>query len=202
MKIINNSSLPDNLVHHLVAWVKARTPGCWKYFRVLEVGHMPENHARDKARWDVAWEERKARVLFNVDPLDYPSEHPQFGNISCQLEELCACLLHVAAFADKKQAEVYYRGTQRFNPWDFYKLFTVRFQPHAQDLHQQWINTPLPEPKPPREKKPPKSAVERRAEQAARNLAKWQTRLKLATTKVKKYRQKARYYEKKQGAQP
>ena len=43
-----------------------------------------------------------------------------------------------------------------------------------------------------------KPAVERRAKAAAENLKRWERKLKLAKTKVAKYRKRCRYYERRQ----
>jgi hypothetical protein len=69
------------------------------------------------------------------------------------------------------------------------------FRAERESLLAQWNEPPAEKPA-----KPKPSAVERRAESAILSLAQWQRKLKLAQTKVRKYKQKVRYYERKTAA--
>ena len=64
------------------------------------------------------------------------------------------------------------------------------FRESRESLLAEW-NTPPKQ----RESKPKPSRQERNAVRAASNLAAWERKLKLAKTKVSKYRKQVRYYE-------
>jgi ABC-type Fe3+-hydroxamate transport system substrate-binding protein len=65
----------------------------------------------------------------------------------------------------------------------------LAFRESRETLLADWLRE-----KPQRPAKPKPSVVDRRAERAAELLAAWERRLKMAKTKVSKYRRKVNYY--------
>lgn len=68
----------------------------------------------------------------------------------------------------------------------------LRFRSDRDSLVPQWAAEPKRRPRP---EKPVVSAVDRRAARAAELLAQWERRMKLARTKVAKYRRRVTYYK-------
>jgi hypothetical protein len=67
----------------------------------------------------------------------------------------------------------------------------LAFRESRETLLADWLRE-----KPQRQTRPKKSVVEQRAARAEELLADWERRLKLAKTKVSKYRRKVKYYQK------
>jgi hypothetical protein len=76
-------------------------------------------------------------------------------------------------------------------------LAVEEFRKARVELLAAW-STPLAE----RAAKPQPTAVERRAAKVTSDLDRWQRKLKLAQTKIRKLKQRAKYYERRAAATP
>jgi hypothetical protein len=82
-------------------------------------------------------------------------------------------------------------GTERYTDGQAFQVLTV-FRDNREPLLAEWNQAVE------RKQAEKKSPVEKRAEQARKQLKAWERKLALAKTKVKKYTAKVRYYEKKE----
>lgn len=87
-------------------------------------------------------------------------------------------------------------GSERNTDWEAFRVLNL-FRADRERLLAEWHAVPVVSVTPPRS-----SVVEQRSAKAQVMLANWQRRLKIAQTKVQKYKAKVRYYERKRSVPP
>ena len=147
-------------------------------FLPFEKKHYPANLARTIEERKAGWEARDEWELF-VSLLSHELEHARSFAVA-------------KSWADRKRLN----QETRVRAVDHRVLEAFRASRDA--LLAEWV---VPEPLRPLAEvvtptlRPKRSFVEQRAERAEELLADWERRLKLAKTKVSKYRRKVKYYQ-------
>lgn len=199
---------PSLVIRRATAWT-AKQIGLEARHRkplTIEVGYR--RNRRGGGSWGGWYKhaERLVQVLLPRGAISYPQsmacnkgEREQGRDAHDEWELFVAILAHelehARAFAVardwQERARLNHEG--RVRAVDHRVL--LAFRESRESLIAEWTK-PLAEFTPVEEWKPKPSVVDRRAERAAKLLADWERRLKMAKTKVTKYRRKISYYSK------
>lgn len=204
MKVITkHPTYPRHVVRRAAAWAAKQIGMESKHLKriTVEVGYRRSRHGGGWGGW-YRHGRRLAQVLLSPVPLTYPasmanniSERESGRDANDEWELFVAILAHELEHARAYAVAATWQDHARLNheprvrAVDWRVLLT--FRDHREALLAEWTREPAA-----RERKPVPSVVERRAARAADLLAKWERRLRLAKTKVTKYRRRVGYYEK------
>lgn len=192
MKIKNRIGFRDSFLRKMTLWICKQLK-----LSSRKVG-LVEFKKRTRIGWrGFAFYENPYRVQISVGPLPYPytghsrGSKPVTFTVNNELEMLIKVTAH-------ELQHIKYRSERRHddnNEIDV-QLQAVRvlklFQEQQNELTTAWQVPDKPKGKP-----ATVSVVDRRAKAASDALAKWQRKAKLAATKVKKYKARVKYYERK-----
>lgn len=192
MKLQNSTDFSDLFLRRMLAWVcrSVELPA-----RSIRRAQFTTTLAAFRGR---AWSSMRLLVRIG-DARHYPVvDHKYPGRVNAptySLADRIEALVHVTAHECEHLLDFYeYRSTIREGSTEVRALVTLeRFRAHREVLLAEWSE-------PGRERAPRPSIVERRAVLAAERLEYWQTRLKIATGKVRKYRKTVAYYERRRAA--
>jgi hypothetical protein len=172
----------------------------------IEVGYR--RNIRGHGSWGGWYKhaERLVQVLLPRGPMGYPTymahgkaERVQGRDAHDEWELFVAILAHELEHARAYAVARNWEERARLNHEGRVRAVDHRvlllFREARDTLIAEWTQ-PVAEFTPVEPLKPTPSAVDRRAERAAKLLAQWERRLKMAQTKVKKYRRKVGYYSK------
>ena len=181
MELKNTSCLPDHFVRAMIRW-------CCK-----QVGYSYSDlrEVRFVERWTrrimgVAFL-RSRRIIINVSLIDEAllSEWRSARGLVETVAHEIAHLYVYWEYGSVSESEVEAQG----------KLIAADFEADADALLAAWSKEPAR-----RETKPQPTAAEKREQGNRELLTKWESKLKAAQNKVKKYRAKVRYYDRKRAA--
>lgn len=204
MKIeAKHPNYPRHVVRRATAWV-AKQIGLESKHRkplTIEVGYRKSAWYKDGDTWGGWYRhgERRVQVLLGRN-VRYPtpaghnrSEADRFANDEWEVfvKLLAHELEHARCYAVSRswdeRARLNHEPRVRAIDW----RVLLAFRECRETLLAEWT-----QPVADRPAKPKPSVVDRRAERAAKLLADWERRLKMAKTKVTKYRRKVSYYSK------
>lgn len=204
MKIeTKHPNYPSHVVRRATAWA-AKQIGLEARHRkplTIEVGYCATTYRRGGDTWRGIYRHSEKLVRVNLGrDIRYPtpaghnrSEADRFANDEWEVfvKLLAHELEHARAYAVSKtwdeRARLNHEPRVRAIDW----RVLLAFRESRETLLAEWTQ-PVAE----RPSKPRPSVVDRRAERAAKLLADWERRLKVAKTKVTKYRRKVAYYGK------
>ena len=192
MKLINTTDIPTHLLRRLIGWVCKRLDLPVRYVREVAL-------RKSKRRYGGLCRGRRVGLRIGTAS-QFPAAR-LYGDPVVDREE---CLVWIAAHELGHVAQIHERsrtrrqfertgntgGSERYVERLAQGVLDA-FRTDRPALWAAWSAVPAP-----RAKVPTKTIVERRAEKARAMLERWQRKAKLATTKVKAYRRKVRYYEK------
>lgn len=172
----------------------------------IEVGYR--RNRRGHGSWGGWYRhgERRVQVLLPRGPMGYPqsmahgkAEREQGRDAHDEWELFVAILAHELEHARAYAVSRSWEERARLNHEGRVRAVDHRvlllFRECRETLIAEWTR-PVAEFTPVEEWKPKPSVVDRRAERAAKLLSDWERRLKMAKTKVTKYRRKVAYYSK------
>lgn len=204
MKIeTKHPNYPRHVVRRATAWVAKQIGLEGKHRKPLtiEVGYRKSAWYKDGDVWGGWYKhaERRVQVLLGRN-VRYPtpaghnrSEADRFANDEWEVfvKLLAHELEHARCYAVSRswdeRARLNHEPRVRAIDW----RVLLAFRESRETLLAEWTQ-PVAE----RPAKPKPSVVDRRAERAAKLLSDWERRLKMAKTKVTKYRRKVGYYGK------
>lgn len=204
MKIdTKHPTYPSHVVRRATAWAAKRIGLEGKHRKPLtiEVGYCPTTIRRGGDTWRGIYRHSKRLVRVNLGrDIEYPSlvghnrsEEGRYANdewevfIHLLAHELEHARCYAVSQSGEERARLNHEPRVRAIDW----RVLLAFREARETLLAEWTR-PLAE----RPAKPKPSIVDRRAERAAKQLAAWERRLKMAKTKVTKYRRKVGYYGK------
>ena len=196
---MNSSWWSDAFIRGMLTWCKSavevppgalkaahfrkRTSACWSGHAwssgriTVSIGSAARFHS------PVKWAGYKLACL--------PSDGSGYLKIADQLEALVIVTAHeLGHIADRARGGDWKRGAEAAA--DARARFVLRkFRAERDTLEREWSEQPAARPEPPRQ-----GLLELRARKAAAYLTRWERKLKLANTKVRKYRHQVARYEK------
>ena len=197
MELLNSTDYPNYFLRRLVSWVAKQVD-----YPVREIRKAEFRNSTEYLRSGRAWLHQK-RILVRVGPENRFPGHPyNRGGVPewplRRIHALIEVTAHELCHLDQER-RVPYRGGKRLHrrerePNMMGRDVMIAFLEKEDELMAQWMEPPK------RAAKPKKSAVEKREEAARANLANWERKLKLAKTKVRKYKQKVKYYDNRNAA--
>lgn len=204
MKIkTRHPNYPRHVVRRATAWAAKQIglEGKHRKSLTIEVGYCPTTIHRDGDTWRGIYRHSERLVRVNLGRnIVYPtsvghnrSEEGRHANDEWEVfvHLLAHELEHARCYAVSRSWDEWARLNHepRVRAVDWRVL--LAFREAREKLLAEWTQ-PVDE----RPEKPKPSVVDRRAERAAKLLADWERRLKMAKTKVTKYRRKVSYYSK------
>lgn len=204
MKIeTRHHNYPRHVVRRAVAWAAKRIGLEGKHSKLLtiEVGYCPTTYRREGDTWRGIYQHSTRLVRVNLGrDIEYPSlvghNRSEQGRYASDEWEVFIHLLaheleHARCYAVSRswdeRARLNHEPRVRAIDW----RVLLAFREARETLLAEWTRAVAERPA-----KAKPSVVDRRAERAAKLLADWERRLKMAKTKVTKYRRKVGYYSK------
>lgn len=202
MKLRNTTHWPDYFLRRMTAWVAKHIGLPMSEIKRAEFGKRSKGALNGRAWWS-----GRFRVVigppsaFPVEPYLYPgrtNEAYRSPRMADQLEALVAVtaheLEHLYVFAHKRtlpQIRALRRGSlsERSTRHEERRIHGL-FVADRDALLAEWSAAPAERPA-----KPKASVQEKRAAKAQADLVRWQRKLKLAQTKIKKLKARVRYYD-------
>lgn len=194
MRLTNTTDFPNHFLRRMVSW-------CCKQLDLPVRDVKAANFANSRSAWGGRAYLRQRRISTRIGKAsDFPATARQPGSkvtetIADRLECLVKVTAHELAHLDnyKHGSTTRLRGGHgggegRTQAMAFAVLRAFREQ--REQLVAEWSAEPKQ-----REIKTKLSRQEQNAQRAAKNLAAWERKMKLAKTKVSKYRKQVRYYE-------
>lgn len=186
MELKNTSRLRDHTLRAMVRWCCKQVG--YPYGRISEARFRNRSRSSPAGKWGSgrAWL-RSRRILVNVPHEDNP-DGSTFSAMNATVEITAHEIAHLyvyGKYGSSSEAEVREQG----------KLIATDFEADADALLTAWAKEPAK-----RESKPKPTATEKREVSNRALLKKWESKLKAAQNKVKKYKAKVRYYDKKRAA--
>lgn len=198
MRLRNSTDYPDRFLRRLVSWCarEAELPPS-----MVRAAQFTRTRASFRGR---AWS--SMRILVRIgDEHHFPLRNLKYpGLVRAPVYDL-ADRLEALVQITAHEIEHLYDFSQgirivREGSVDFRSLKSLdKFRANRDALLAEWSEPTASDQV---EAKPRKSIVDQRAELAAERLAYWESRLKLAKTKVAKYRRRVNYYAKKKAPPP
>lgn len=188
MRLTNSTDFDSRFLRRLVSWVARQID-----LPMSELRHVNVTNSRCSSRGR-AW---RHRVLLRIGPADrFPREPFLYGgNITARCEDRIEGLISIASH-ELFHVWQYMQGHQgrlEFSAvWSETYVLNL-FRKQRTDLLAAWTPTEAPA-------KPKRDVVSARAAKVSADLERWTRKLKLAQTKIRKLKQRARYYEKKTAA--
>lgn len=206
MKIkAKHSGYPEHVIRRATVWAAKQIGLESKHRKTLtiEVGYCRTTWRRDGDTWRGLYRHRERLVRVNLGrDICYPtpaghnkSEADRYANDEWEVfvKLLAHELEHARAYAVaqtwEERARLNHEPRVRAIDW----RTLLAFRERRDELLAEWCRVPV---KRPVVTRPKPSVVERRAERAAVLLSQWERRMRLAKTKVAKYRRRVAYYEK------
>jgi hypothetical protein len=193
MKLKNTTHWPDHFLRRMVAWVCKQVELPARSLKRADFGKRSRGCFNGYA-W---YRSMRIRVVigpakeYPVEPFHYPGRtNDQFlsPRYADQLEGLVGVTAHELQHLHRK-AETGHGGGERHTRGEERRIHAL-FVANRDTLVAEWSAPPAAIAK----EKP--SAQQRRAGKVQSSLERWQRKLKLAQTKVKKLRRQAAYYDK------
>lgn len=186
--IRNSTAFPNHLLRRMLSWC------------ANELG-LPPSEVREAAFTNCARSFRgcawsSMRILVRIGPPSaFPivdHSYPRRANAPVYtLADQVEALVHITAHELEHLCQYRERSTTREQATEIAALAVLdTFREHRQRLWDEWSRPPARKPLAPR-----LSVADKRFASAIAGLERWSARLKLASTKVKKYRRRVRYYE-------
>jgi len=201
MQLINTTDWSDRFLRRMVSWCCKELGLPVRFVKRIKFGNRRSDIFSGYCRhWD-----RGCQIVVSIS--DSESRFPWTDNgettgikgIVRTFQDRTECLVNVTAHELRHAlAEIHGERTrgngrrvassERATEFDAQKVQSA-FNLDRENLLSEWGRDPV-------KTKPTLSITEKRAAAAKAKLAEWQRKAKLAATKVKKYKQKVRYYEK------
>ncbi len=195
MRLKNSADLPDVFLRRMVSWCCRELGLPTKHVRACEFTNChPSRVFRGKA-WYTS-----GRILVRISAEDSPfpftgrrnSRAPEF-TLADRIEALVKVTAHELAHIERHQRNAP-RGNHEADT-DRQALQVLRaFRDRREELLAAWSAVPVSVAA---DAPPTANLIEKRHAKAAADLARWERKLKLAKTKVKKLAARVRYYERK-----
>jgi hypothetical protein len=198
MKLANSTDFSDQMLRRMVSWTCKQLG-----FPASKLGSVQFRNRARRSYSGHAYYPR--RIVVSIGPASRfptkPDSRPGMQNevFADRTEALIAVTSHEIAHllqwreGRTRQLELH-RRTEKDARW--HEVLVLRaFRAEREALLAAWSH----EPQAATIKMTP-SVVEKRADKAATDLARWQRKLKLAQTKVRKLRTRVKYYERKSAA--
>ncbi|KKN12232.1 hypothetical protein LCGC14_1018490 [marine sediment metagenome] len=186
MELKNTSYIPNHTLRAMIRWCCKQVG--YPYNRISEARFRHRNPSSPAGKWGSgrAWL-RSRRILVNV-PREDNLDGSVFSATNATVEITAHEIAHLYVYwkyGSVSEAEVREQG----------KLIVDDFAVNKDALLAAWAKEPAK-----RESKPKPAAAEKREGSNRALLKKWESKLKAAQNKVKKYRAKVRYYDRKRAA--
>lgn len=194
MKLKNTTDFADHFLRRLVSWC------C----RELELSRKKIREVRfrnSRSVWGgrAYWRSRITVCIGSASECNQTLKHWKFNDgfqivTNHRIEVLVVTTAHELAHIEQfwrvgpRQSRL-----ERVTEGQAYRLLTA-FRANRESLLAAWNEPPAPR------AKATVSIIDRRAEKAADDLARWQRKAKLAQTKIRKLKARVRYYERRQAA--
>jgi hypothetical protein len=181
-KFSNTLNIPSHALRRMVAWVCKQVG-----YRVSRLRRVTYHRSRGGFSGLCHGSRHFGVRLGN---LNYPVRHTRFGmtiDYADAWEVLVGVTAQESALCQQWLDSVRSRGPGGFHFWSGQPFRQQRFPLHSEDVGDAALlalRSPLKT-----------SLQEKRAAKAEKMLAAWQRKMKLASTKVKQYRRKVKYYE-------
>lgn len=203
MKIQNTTDFSETFLRRMIAWCRKESEIPAKAIRLATFRNARRSQHRRSgfvsySGWaDGGRQTGKIRVSIGPD-FAFPTKdftafgvlHPGYNN---RVEALVAITAHELQHLAQFRRGLVSGNLEPECVWAETRVLKA-FRANCLQLFAQWNETPDVK------AKPAASIVEKRAAKAAAALAQWQRKLKLAQTKVRKYKQRVGYYERRQAA--
>lgn len=195
MRLRNSTDFSDRFLRRLVSWCAKMAELPPSKVRAAQFTTTRAAY-RGRAWWSM-------RILVRIgDAKHFPVNGKYPGLVRAPeyvLADRIEALVHITAHEIEHLYD-YHEGIRitREGQVDFRALKTLEaFRENRDALLAEWSAPTAIDLAP---KKPTTSVVDARAKKALADLQRWETRLRLAKTKVSKYRARVRYYERKSAA--